>query len=689
MHKPLIWLVLSSTVLTAAAQQSLNSKEADQDKPAVAQPVMVVSSEQQALPAPLLPEARRVNDTAGGASITTPELWDQQKASNIKDLLDFTPGVFVQPRNGAESARVSIRGSGLGRQFQGGGLQLLYDGLPLHTADGSFDFQAIDPWLTDYVTVYRGANGMRQGASGLGGVINFGTTEPQADADHQLRLAAGSFATQQALVSWSPAFDEGSAHAMRLRASHFSQNGFRVQNQQRSSRFDWQHRYQKDRTTRHKSSLFHLNTHAELPSSLSKSLLLADPRQSRGFNINGNFHRNLTMTRLGHRLQHQSHSGGQFNFALFHADKNLVNPVFTYIDRDSADTGLQFTWTHGFNTLSLHSHYGTQDERRRENEAGLPGADRLSRQQQAWTTTLTYERQQPLLVDHFGDRLTATAAIQAVHAQRDITETWPNRVISKRDYQQVNPRLSLLYRTGNSQWFSNLSRSFEAPSFAELNNGNQPGINAPIRAQSADTLELGTRGTQGTLSWDVAVYYSQLDHEFIRFRFPDGATRTTNADDSTHWGLEAALQWRVAESVLIEMDQFQWQVNYQWTRFKLDDDPEFGNNRIPGIPEHYVQAKLSYQTPTGWRIAPHIEWVPTAYYIDLANSFRTDNYLLTGLTVSYQSTAGFEWYLDAKNLTDQTYISTSLPIPDAGGTDGNYFYSGEGRAFYAGIKWSF
>jgi iron complex outermembrane receptor protein len=685
MTKAWIWLVFTSTSLTVWAEQ----KTDDEPAPVAEQPLMVVNSDEQTLPAPLLPEARQISDTAGGASISTQTNWSQQRATNIKDLLDQTAGVFVQPRTGTESARLSIRGSGLGRQFQGGGLQLWYDGLPLNTADGSFDFQAIDPWLTDYVTVYRGANGMRQGGTGLGGVIHFGTTEPPANETSMLRLATGSFATQQAMTSFSPPIEDGSAHSVRLRTSHFRQDGFRVQNQQRSSRFDWQHRYQASETTSLKSSLFHLNTYAELPSSLSKSLLFDDPRQSRGFNINGNFHRNLTLTRLGHRIQHQSHAGSHIELALFHANKSLVNPVFTYIDRDSVDTGLQLTWIHGRHALSLHSQYGTQDERRRENEMGLPGADRLSRDQQAWTTTLTYEYNQALLAEHFADRLTATLALQAAHAQRHITEISPNQLVSERDYQQINPRLGLLYRHGNSQWFTNLSRSFEAPSFAELNNGNQPGINAPIRAQSADTLELGTRGTQGSLSWDVAIYHSQLKNEFIRFRFPDGVTRTTNADDSIHWGFEAALQWRLTESLLAPGDQWQLQFNYLWSRFELADDPVFGDNRIPGIPEHYLQTKLQVQLPGGWRISPSIEWVPSAYYIDLANSFRTDNYLLTGLTVSYQTAAGMEWYLDAKNLADQTYISTSLPIPDAGGTDGNYFYSGEGRAFYAGLKWIF
>lgn len=686
MTKPWLWLVLigaSQTVWSQADTTEATETIAEQ-------PLMVVNSEAEDLPAPLLPEARRVNDTAGGASIATQAQWAQQRAINIRDLLDQTPGVFVQQRNGAESVRISIRGSGLGRQFQGGGLQLLYDGLPLHSADGSFDFQAIDPWLIDYVTVYRGANGMRQGATGLGGVINLGTTEPQHDAQHMLRLAAGSHATAQAMVSFSPAFETAPEHAMRWRASHFRQTGFRDQNQQRSSRLDWQHRYQAGQSTSHKTSLFHLNTYAELPSSLSKNLLYANPRQSRNININGNFHRNLNLTRLGHRIQHHNHSDHQHDLALFVASKRLINPAFTHIERDSDDVGLQFTWTDGLNTLSLHSQFGTQDEWRRENESGLPGADRLRRDQQAWTTTLTFEHQQPILTNHHADRLTATAALQAVYAQRHITEIWPERIISERSYQQLNPRVGLLFQTEqNSQWFTNLSRSFEAPSFAELNNGNQPGINTPIMAQNADTLEVGSRGTQNSLSWDVAVYYSQLNNEFIRFRFPDGTTRTTNADDSIHLGMEAALQWRLAESWLTPGDQWQLQFNYQWTRFTLDDDPVYGNNRIPGIPEHHLQAKLDYLLPSGWRITPSIEWLPTAYFIDLANSYRTDQYLLTGLTLSYQSQTGLEWYLDAKNLNDQTHITTSLPIPDAGGLDGNYFYSGEGRAFYAGLKWAF
>ncbi|MGJ8662623.1 MAG: TonB-dependent receptor family protein [Marinicella sp.] len=685
-------LMLIGISFTSWAQQiELPAEQVDeQENDIQVQPLMVVSSDVQSLPKPLQAEAITINKTAGGATIIDQDAWQNQRAVNIKDLLDFVPGVFVQQRNGAESARVSIRGSGLGRQFQGGGLQLFQDGIPLNTADGAFDFQAIDPWLTDYLTVYRGANGMGHGSTSLGGAINFGTTIPSSQDPTTLRLTSGSFNTQQAMISLTQDLNSTGQHLFRLRTSYFKQDGFRVQNQQRSHRLDLQYLFGQNETTSHKMNFYHLNTYAELPSSLSKELLYADPQQSRGFNLNGNFHRDLILSRLSYHFNHQFSEGQQITATAFFATKKLDNPVFTYINRDSDDAGISFNWSHGFNQVNLQSQSGSQEELRRENEAGQPGAERLYRDMDAQTTTLTWLRQQPVLNDLFNDKLTATLGLQGVYAERNIHELAPTLITSDRNYQQLNPRMGLMYQQqDNIQWFSNLSRSFEAPSFAELNNGNQPGINSPIKAQSADTFEIGTRGFTGTLSWDVAAYYSQLDNEFIRFRFPDGATRTTNANHSIHWGLESGIQWQLTQSLLTDSDQLIWASSYQWNQFNLDNDEVYGNNHIPGIPEHYIQSQITYQHPTGWKISPNIEWVPTAYYIDLANSYRTDNYLLAGLSVSYASPNGFEFYLDAKNLNNQTYISTSLPIPDAGGTDGNYFYSGEGRAFYAGLKWQF
>ena len=95
-------------------------------------------------------------------------------AVTLKDVLDYVPGVFIQPKWG-EDTRLSIRGSGLSRNFHLRGIQLFMDGIPINTADGYGDFQEIDPTAYRYVEVYKGANALRFGANSLGGAINFVT----------------------------------------------------------------------------------------------------------------------------------------------------------------------------------------------------------------------------------------------------------------------------------------------------------------------------------------------------------------------------------------------------------------------------------------------------------------------------------------------------------------------------------
>ncbi|MDP4790774.1 MAG: Plug domain-containing protein, partial [Verrucomicrobiales bacterium] len=122
-------------------------------------PLVVVSSENRALPAPQVPPVPAsppatepplvIDDRApraitltvatleeareelmrqpGGTAIVDAEDYKRGRATNLKDALDFAPGVFVQPRFGAEESRLSIRGSGIQRTFHGRGLKLMQD----------------------------------------------------------------------------------------------------------------------------------------------------------------------------------------------------------------------------------------------------------------------------------------------------------------------------------------------------------------------------------------------------------------------------------------------------------------------------------------------------------------------------------------------------------------------------------
>ena len=126
---------------------------------------LAVLSAQQAL--------TEINNTPGGVALVPAAAYKNSTVANtIKDILDYVPGVFAQPKWG-DDTRLSIRGSSLSRNFHLRGVQLYMDGIPINTADGYGDFQEIDPTAYKYVEVWKGANALQYGANSLGGAINF------------------------------------------------------------------------------------------------------------------------------------------------------------------------------------------------------------------------------------------------------------------------------------------------------------------------------------------------------------------------------------------------------------------------------------------------------------------------------------------------------------------------------------
>ncbi len=89
-------------------------------------------------------QRRAVESTAGSVSHIDAETTRNTYATNLRDVLQDTPGILVQNRYSQE-IRLSIRGSGLARAFHARGIEILQDGVPTNLADGSGDFYQIDP----------------------------------------------------------------------------------------------------------------------------------------------------------------------------------------------------------------------------------------------------------------------------------------------------------------------------------------------------------------------------------------------------------------------------------------------------------------------------------------------------------------------------------------------------------------
>src|SRR3954470_16163754 len=133
-----------------------------------------------------------VQRTPGAVEVVPDTVFKNAPAQTVKDVVDWTPGVWAQPKWG-DDTRLSIRGSGLSRNFHLRSLQLYMDGIPINTSDGYGDFQEIDPTAYRYVEIFKGANALRYGANSLGGAINFVMPTGRDARAFEGRVDAGSF----------------------------------------------------------------------------------------------------------------------------------------------------------------------------------------------------------------------------------------------------------------------------------------------------------------------------------------------------------------------------------------------------------------------------------------------------------------------------------------------------------------
>jgi iron complex outermembrane receptor protein len=83
---------------------------------------------------------------------------------------------------------------------------------------------------------------------------------------------------------------------------------------------------------------------------------------------------------------------------------------------------------------------------------------------------------------------------------------------------------------------------------------------------------------------------------------------------------------------------------------------------------------------------PNVEWVPQAYYVDSANTLKTEAYAIWGIKLGCDNGGPFSAYIEGRNLSDQAYIA-SASIIDVANPTMPLFERGTGRAVYAGIKY--
>ncbi len=660
-------------------------------------PAVKVTARQDAgtttLTQPDLPTARaRIERTAGGVGIVDAASYTDGRVAHLADALGGATGVFVQPRFGAEESRLSIRGSGLQRTFHGRGLKLMQDGVPLNLADGSFDFQAIEPLSARYIEVWRGANALQYGSATLGGAVNFVSPNGRNAERFRARGEVGSFGYRRAHVAAGHANETTDAY---VSASVFRQHGFRDHAQQNSRRLSANvgHRLTPELETR--VYLGVVDSDSELPGSITRQQLEANPRQANVGTVAADQRRDIRWARLSNKTVYAD-GPQRVEFFAYVSDKHLHHPIFQVLDQDNRDVGAEVRYQRDDMLAGRRNRFtvgfapsrGVTDENRFANVAGNAGARTNASRQTARNLDAYAEDEFMLRAD--------TAVIAGLQHNRStrrlqdrfIAGTATDPVDEGFDlrYSGWNPKLGVRHDlTPEVQLFANLSRSFEPPSFSELAGGMRPTLN---RAQRADTFEIGSRGHLGAdaqaLTWDMAFYESRMRDELLQIATNVlGASVTVNAPNTLHRGVELGLSGRGLRS---GTGQVVWRLNALWNRFRFRDDPTYGNGALPGVPKQFARAQLGYRWTGGTSLSLQLEGA-SGYPIDFAQSFGAAGYGLWGLKGNGPVTRGLDWFVDARNLSNRRYAATTGVVRNAGGLDSAQFMPGDGRSVAVGLDW--
>jgi iron complex outermembrane receptor protein len=651
--------------------------------------------------------AKRLQQIPGDVTAVSSQYFQTGRGSYLEDFIPYVAGVMIQSSQGSEDTQVSVRGSGI-QTDDIAGLEVLLDGIALNQGDGEAFLQDLDLRSVKYVEIYKGADALRYGGITLGGAVNLVTLTGYDAPPLEAWGTAGSFGLFEEgfLSGWS----KGPYDAF-LSVSNHTLDGFREHSQENDQKLFLSLGDQINESAENRFYLFMGSLRQNNPDSLTKQEMYANPAQTSPESIAQDWDTNWDYFRLVDRFlikgdDWQFQIGGYWN----HRDQlqrqeydsdNPIGIVRFYSNDFGGDatfdyTGDLFGQRNRF-TVGILPAFEGEDDTSYENLDGNAGSIISNDYTWAANVVLYTENQH-----YFTPSFSILTGAQFAYVQRAYWDRLDNPAdgnqTNTEDYKSINPKVGMLYEWNQqSQAYLNVSRSFEPPSFDESVSSADDGdlLFNRLNAQSAVTLEGGTRGNLGPFSWDLAIYHSWIRNLLLDLTDGQGNPfGTVNAAHTYHQGIEAELETELAHGLLAHTsdpqkeDRLSLEQTYTFSDFHFSDDSVYGNNRIAGTPVDFYKAELRYEHPCGFYCGPNVEWSIVKYPVDEANTLFAVPYALLGFRMGYKSPKGYEVFFEAKNLTNKSYAATIEPVGNARIEGTNDFNPGNGRSFYGGISWT-
>lgn len=633
----------------------------------------------------------------GGTSLIEGKRIKEGAAFTVNDALAYAPGVYVGDSMGGVNggSRISVRGSDIASSISPiKGIKLLRNGMPFTNANGMSDTESLNLYPIQHIEVYRGANALEYGASTLGGAINFVTPTGYTADPLKVGMTLGTNGYVNPAVSGGGVLGGGWDAYGSFSYVNFNGNLRSTDQELFYGYGNLGYRWNETNETRLHVDIQDHDFHQSF--GLTKKQLEENPHQTTS-------NRNDPPSGFPvHRvdLQHtvKLDGGDRLDFGAYYFNKEFSFNFqdFGFFHDLWQDAG--FSWRHQINGelwgMKNRVVWGglTQwmwiNDEEMEPVGGQPGFLRFN-ERDDWNNVEAYVEDQLDLTD----TLTLVAGAQVAYRQASFEHKVPAVAPGEpsqgdQDFFGFNPKVGLIWQaTPSFQLYGNVSRSFEPPPLSDLRNVFQT---PRLVEQTGTTVEIGTRGQWDGVKWDLAFYHAWMEDELLVVPIPPTFTNfsTTNASNTHHTGIELGLESALPLRLFNTDDQLRLRGSYTWSRFQFRDDPNLGDNRLPGIPEHNARFEALYQHPSGFYAGPNVTAV-SSNWVDFTNTLDAKPYALLGARVGWDDGKHWKVFVDGRNLTNEHYAASVFVMGDAKGQDRAQFNPGATRMVFGGFEYRY
>jgi iron complex outermembrane receptor protein len=660
-----------------------------------------------------------VDQSAGGVTLVDLEDLHDRNVSSLADFFRYVPGVWAASQSGNDEVFFSSRGSNLdATNFDGNGVKLLQDGLPVTAADGNNHNRIIDPLAAQYATVARGGNALKYGASTLGGAVDFTTPTARNSPMARLSLSGGSFGEFLGRGTVSKVFND--KFDALLTAEGKLWDGYRNHNKQDRVGVYGNFGVQLTDAIVNRTYLSYINNNQQLPGQLTRAQFDANPKQASKEAIGGNYQLNTETERVVNKTTWTIDDRSSLEIGASFENQKLYHPIVdkVMVDFDGAgpmqpqevfsllvNTQQQDWGTSARYNLHLDNHdlllgmnFGINSEKGgnyRNNGGNRNGMTNQLRKDASTVEVFAQDHW------HINERWTLTPALQGVLAHREVNSIGVNPVTGalngqnsnpNDNYQGINPSLGLMYRfEKNASAYANVSRMYEPPTNYNLgDNVNAGAGDKTLKAMEGTSIEVGTRGTHdfnalNTMNWDLSLYYSWLNNEILSISPQPGLSLSTNVDNTIHAGVEGLIGGQFAlddkgTHAIAPM------INITYNHFNFDHNPVYGNNRLAAAPDYFLKGEVLYRHASGFFIGPTFDVVGKRY-ADFTNNYKISGYGLLGARTGW-SNNHYKVFFEARNLLDKNYVSSNSVVEN-GTAASQVLNSGAPVSFFGGVEVTF